>query len=145
MSSHLEKVRDYVRENPVKSVVIAAGTTVAIAPAVLIVPVLGTLGFSAGGVVGGSIAAGVQSMIGNVAAGSLFAFCQSAAAGGYGAATIAAAGGSVAAATAAAAGLGSEGEASDGEDEGSDKDDEVRVERYIPAWGSRSYLSFDQS
>ncbi|KAI0037572.1 hypothetical protein FA95DRAFT_1578748 [Auriscalpium vulgare] len=42
---------------------------------------LGIVGFSSTGVVGGSIAAGIQSAIGNVAAGSLFAGCQSIAMG----------------------------------------------------------------
>lgn len=45
---------------------------VAVAPAALTV-----VGFSSGGVVAGSIAAGVQSSIGNVAAGSIFATLQS--------------------------------------------------------------------
>ena len=35
------------------------------------------LGFGSAGIVGGSIAAGIQSIIGNVAAGSLFSFFQS--------------------------------------------------------------------
>ena len=38
---------------------------------------LGAIGFGASGIVGGSIAAGVQSSIGNVVAGSLFAKLQS--------------------------------------------------------------------
>ena len=45
---------------------------VVVAPAVLTI-----VGFSSGGVVAGSIAAGVQSSIGNVAAGSMFATLQS--------------------------------------------------------------------
>jgi hypothetical protein len=44
----------------------------------------------------GSAAAGMQSLVGNVAAGSLFAFCQSAAMGGYGAAVVSAVSGGVA-------------------------------------------------
>jgi len=43
---------------------------------------LGALGFSAGGVVAGSTAAGIQAGIGNVAAGSAFAIAQSIAMGG---------------------------------------------------------------
>ena len=39
-------------------------------------PILGLVGFSSAGVVAGSIAAGIQSTIGNVAAGSLFALAQ---------------------------------------------------------------------
>ena len=45
-------------------------------------PLLGAAGFGSGGVFGGSLAAGVQAGIGNVAAGSTFAFLQSAGAGG---------------------------------------------------------------
>jgi hypothetical protein len=49
----------------------------------LVVPVaLGTVGFSSTGVVGGSIAAGLQAQVGNVVAGSAFAACQSMAMGG---------------------------------------------------------------
>ncbi|KAJ8128554.1 hypothetical protein O1611_g5081 [Lasiodiplodia mahajangana] len=52
-------------------------------------PALAAAGFGAEGVVGGSIAAGAQAGIGNVAAGSTFATLQSAAMGGYGASIIA--------------------------------------------------------
>jgi len=44
-------------------------------------PILGLVGFSAAGPVAGSIAAGIQSTIGNVAAGSLFVGAQAAAMG----------------------------------------------------------------
>jgi len=54
-----------------------------IVAAPLIVPAtLGTVGFSATGVVGGTIAASLQASIGNVVAGSTFAACQSMAMGG---------------------------------------------------------------
>jgi len=53
---------------------VAVGATIVSAPYVA--------GFGAAGVVKGSIAAGVQSAIGNVAGGSGFAFLQSATAGG---------------------------------------------------------------
>ncbi|KAL1794495.1 hypothetical protein ACET3X_007916 [Alternaria dauci] len=46
---------------------------------------LGVIGFTAGGVAAGSIAAGIQAGIGNVAAGSLFATLTSAGMAGYGA------------------------------------------------------------
>ena len=59
------------------------------------VPIL--MGFGTAGIVGGSIAAGIQSAIGNVAAGSLFAIFQSAGASGILAST-ALAGGTTAAA-----------------------------------------------
>ena len=51
---------------------------------------LAALGFSAGGVVAGSAAAGIQSGIGSVAAGSTFATLQSAGAAGLAASTKAA-------------------------------------------------------
>ncbi|CBX91006.1 hypothetical protein IAQ61_002472 [Plenodomus lingam] len=46
--------------------------------------VLGVVGFGSGGIVAGSIAAGIQAGIGNVAAGSTFAVLTSAMMGGYG-------------------------------------------------------------
>jgi len=46
--------------------------------------ILGSLGFTQTGVVAGSIAAGIQATMGNIAAGSLFAWCQSAAVVGVG-------------------------------------------------------------
>ena len=46
-----------------------------IAAGVAVIPI--ALGFGTAGVVGGSIAAGIQSGIGNVVGGSLFAICQS--------------------------------------------------------------------
>jgi len=55
----------------VGGVVIAVGASI---------PII--LGFGTAGVASGSIAAGIQSTIGNVAAGSLFAITQSAAASG---------------------------------------------------------------
>ncbi|PCH38591.1 hypothetical protein WOLCODRAFT_64885 [Wolfiporia cocos MD-104 SS10] len=57
--------------------VLAAFTFPVVAPLALVV-----VGFSAAGPVAGSIAAGIQACIGNVAAGSLFAVCQSVAMGG---------------------------------------------------------------
>ncbi|TFK66068.1 hypothetical protein BDN72DRAFT_962022 [Pluteus cervinus] len=61
--------------------------------AMLVIPGLNVIGFSAAGPVAGSIAAGIQSSIGVIEAGSLFAWCQSAAMGGYAAARLATAGG----------------------------------------------------
>ena len=62
---------------------LVVGGIVGISAATIGVPVaLSTIGFSAAGVVGGSIAAGVQSGIGSVAAGSTFAVLQSAGAAG---------------------------------------------------------------
>jgi hypothetical protein len=63
--------------------VVGATVVVGVLAAPLVVPAaLGTVGFSSTGVVGGSIAAGMQASIGNVAAGSAFAACQSMAMGG---------------------------------------------------------------
>jgi len=42
------------------------------------------MGFGASGPVAGSVAAGIQSMLGNVGAHSVFAYLRSAAIGGYG-------------------------------------------------------------
>lgn len=53
----------------------AAGAVVAVGGAVVALP---ALGFSSAGIAAGSIAAGIQSLIGNVAAGSVFAAFQSA-------------------------------------------------------------------
>jgi hypothetical protein len=61
-----------------------SGLAMVAAPGLVTVPLLNAMGFSSGGVVGGSVAAGVQSVIGNVAAGSAFAIGQSAGAGGAG-------------------------------------------------------------
>ncbi|KAJ7034434.1 hypothetical protein C8F04DRAFT_1234284 [Mycena alexandri] len=75
------------RDHPVKAAAAALGLIalggIAVGPAIL-VGTLNILGFSASGVVGGSIAAGIQSVLygGYVASGSAFALAQSAAAGG---------------------------------------------------------------
>lgn len=53
------------------------GAGIGLGATVVTPAVLAFAGFSAGGVVAGSIAAGVQSSIGNVAAGSMFATLQS--------------------------------------------------------------------
>ncbi|KAI5779090.1 hypothetical protein EDC01DRAFT_776641 [Geopyxis carbonaria] len=92
MSESVSKASDWMKRNPryTAAISVAAPALVAVAPAVLITPILAPLGFTSGGVVAGSAAAGIQSGIGSVAAGSTFAFCQSAAAGGYAASAIAA-------------------------------------------------------
>lgn len=58
---------------------VVGGATVAVVSAPLLLP---AMGFGAGGIAAGSIAACLQSMVGNVAAGSLFAALQSAGAAG---------------------------------------------------------------
>jgi hypothetical protein len=63
---------------------VAAGAAAVIGAAlapVLVPAVLGGVGFGAGGVAAGSLAAGVHALIGNVAAGSLFALAQAIGAG----------------------------------------------------------------
>lgn len=65
------------------------GVVLLAAPMAAVAPALGLAGFSSGGIVGGSIAAGAQAGIGSVAAGSTFATLQSAAMGGYGVAAVA--------------------------------------------------------
>ena len=58
--------------NKIGKVALIAGGVIT---GVALVPI--ALGFGTAGIVGGSIAAGIQSLIGNVAAGSLFATCTS--------------------------------------------------------------------
>ncbi|KAI1471123.1 uncharacterized protein F4812DRAFT_167008 [Daldinia caldariorum] len=78
----------WIQENPGRAAVCAAGGVAVAAPALVAGPALAVAGFGANGIVGGSIAAGVQSGIGNVVAGGLFATLQSAAMAGYGAAAV---------------------------------------------------------
>ena len=77
----LGKLRRHVQDNPTRFALEVASATIGVV-AFATIPVLGVIGFSALGPVGGSIAAGWQASIGAVEAGSLFAFCQSAAMGG---------------------------------------------------------------
>ncbi|EGZ73426.1 hypothetical protein NEUTE2DRAFT_33679, partial [Neurospora tetrasperma FGSC 2509] len=86
----LERIREWLSRNRLQAAGIGlslAGATVVAAPALVTAPAAGALvplGFGSGGVVGGSLAAGVQAIIGNVAAGSWFASLTSTAMGGYG-------------------------------------------------------------
>ncbi|KAI1135340.1 hypothetical protein F5Y05DRAFT_416327 [Hypoxylon sp. FL0543] len=78
----------WAAENPGRAVMYGiAGTAIAV-PAAIAGPLLGTAGFTANGIAAGSLAAGAQAGIGNVAAGSLFATLQSAGMAGYGAAIV---------------------------------------------------------
>ncbi|KAK4113359.1 hypothetical protein N656DRAFT_778128 [Canariomyces notabilis] len=98
---------NWVAENPGSAAcaaVTVGGLAVVAAPAIATTPMLAAVGFGPSGPIAGSIAAGVQSAIGNVAAGSVFATCQSAAMGGAGAATLASAAQGVGLGVAAAAG-----------------------------------------
>ncbi|KAI0446877.1 hypothetical protein F4803DRAFT_546729 [Xylaria telfairii] len=81
---------EWAATNPKQAAVAGVGAACVVAPMLVVAPVLSLVGFGANGIVGGSIAAGIQSGIGNVVAPSLFATLQSAAAGGYGVATVAA-------------------------------------------------------
>ncbi|KAJ9138349.1 hypothetical protein NKR23_g8471 [Pleurostoma richardsiae] len=87
----LTTAANYVVENPgtvALAVVAGAGIATAAAPGAVAAPVLGALGFGSNGIAAGSVAATVQSGIGNIVAPSAFSMLQSAAAGGYGAATV---------------------------------------------------------
>ncbi|PNP78372.1 hypothetical protein FNYG_08318 [Fusarium nygamai] len=64
------------------------GAVLVVVPGLVATPILGILGFGAGGIAAGSAAAGIQSGIGSVAAGSAFATLQSAGAGGAGLAVV---------------------------------------------------------
>ncbi|KAF5660531.1 hypothetical protein FCIRC_12126 [Fusarium circinatum] len=66
----------------------ATGAGLIVAPGLVATPLLGALGFSAGGIAAGSAAAGIQSGIGSVVAGSPFSILQSAGAGGAGLAVV---------------------------------------------------------
>ncbi|KAL2138697.1 hypothetical protein VTI28DRAFT_6370 [Corynascus sepedonium] len=78
----------HASEHPIMTAAIVGGVLFTVAPHLLVTPALNAAGFSANGVVSGSIAAGAQSSIGNVAAGSAFATLQSAGAGGAGATVV---------------------------------------------------------
>ncbi|KAK3400287.1 hypothetical protein B0T20DRAFT_181340 [Sordaria brevicollis] len=84
------RIKEWIRKHRTTAASVGlglVGATIVVAPAVVTAPVvgaLGLLGFGSGGIVGGSMAAGMQAMIGNVAAGSWFASLTSTAMGGYG-------------------------------------------------------------
>lgn len=94
---------NWISRNPRSTAGIATSAVVMIAPALVTAPFLAVAGFGAAGVQAGSIAAGVQAGVGNVAAGSVFAVLQSAGAGGAG---IVAVNGVVQGGTVVVAGLG---------------------------------------
>lgn len=58
---------------------VVTGVSALVASTGIGVPLLGAIGFSAAGPVAGSMAAGAQAFVGNVAAGSFFAAAQAAA------------------------------------------------------------------
>ncbi|KAK3487959.1 uncharacterized protein B0T23DRAFT_219083 [Neurospora hispaniola] len=129
----LEKIKwakEWIKNNPKAAAALgltAGGLTVVAAPALLTGPVLSFMGFGSGGIAGGSFAAAIQGMIGNVVAGSWFATATSAAMGGYGVPVVAAVGQGVGAAAAVAGGayatkeLSKEQADKEGEGEGKDE------------------------
>ncbi|KAF1959610.1 hypothetical protein CC80DRAFT_501811 [Byssothecium circinans] len=78
------EAKKWMKEHPKETAIIAACIIIPIVCAALTPVVLGGLGFTASGVAAGSIAAGIQAGIGNVAVGSLFALLTSAGMGGFG-------------------------------------------------------------
>ncbi|KAI1879462.1 hypothetical protein JX265_002416 [Neoarthrinium moseri] len=86
-----EQAGHWCAENPWRAAACGAaavGLGAMAAPGVVAAPLLGAAGFGGQGIVGGSVAAGAQSVIGNVAASSLFATLQSAGMAGYGVAVV---------------------------------------------------------
>jgi len=78
-----KQVTGKITSELVKRPAMVAGAVVGVVAAPVVVPIaLGSVGFSSTGVIGGSIAAGLQASTGNVVAGSAFAACQSMAMGG---------------------------------------------------------------
>ncbi|KAG6212531.1 hypothetical protein E4U35_004838 [Claviceps purpurea] len=71
-------------EKALTAALVGTGGLVAV-PGLIAAPMLGLLGFGSLGPGAGTVAALIQSLIGNVAAGSLFAILQSAGMGGAGA------------------------------------------------------------
>ncbi|KAF4952336.1 hypothetical protein FGADI_6826 [Fusarium gaditjirri] len=64
------------------------GAGMVIAPGLVVTPAISAAGFTAEGVVAGSLAAGIQSVSDDTASNSAFAICQSYATGGFGTAVI---------------------------------------------------------
>ncbi|KAF2465909.1 uncharacterized protein BDR25DRAFT_80967 [Lindgomyces ingoldianus] len=89
LRSILPPVVQYAVQHPIQTVTHIACATLFLVPSLIVAPVLSILGFTSVGVATGTIAAGVQSIIGPVMAGGMFATLTSAAMGGYGAATVA--------------------------------------------------------
>jgi hypothetical protein len=88
-NAHLpQEIGRWIAEHPGQTTFFVVAGTVMVAPSLISVPVLWSLGFTAEGVAAGSAAAAVQAMIGPVASGSIFALLQSAAAGGAGMAVV---------------------------------------------------------
>ncbi|KFY28660.1 hypothetical protein V493_02815, partial [Pseudogymnoascus sp. VKM F-4281 (FW-2241)] len=81
-------ILEWIAAHPGQTVLLVVNGFVIFTPAALTAPILAQMGFGATGPVAGSIAASLQSMLGNVGASSFFAYLQSAAMGGYGAVAV---------------------------------------------------------
>lgn len=81
-------VHKWVTANPGQAALLIGNGILIFTPAALTGPLLATMGFGASGPVAGSVAAWLQSILGNVGAHSVFAYLQSTAMGGYGVATV---------------------------------------------------------
>ncbi|KAG9228065.1 hypothetical protein BJ875DRAFT_270963 [Amylocarpus encephaloides] len=81
-------VHRWIAANPGQSALLIANGILIFTPAALTGPLLATMGFGASGPIAGSVAAWLQSILGNVGARSVFAYLQSAAMGGYGVAAV---------------------------------------------------------
>ncbi|KFZ07988.1 hypothetical protein V502_09630 [Pseudogymnoascus sp. VKM F-4520 (FW-2644)] len=79
---------DWMRAHPGQAVFYVVNGILVFTPAALTGPLLTSMGWGASGPVAGSVAASLQTMLGNVGAGSIFAYLQSAAMGGYGVAAV---------------------------------------------------------
>ncbi|KAK7059873.1 hypothetical protein R3P38DRAFT_2759240 [Favolaschia claudopus] len=84
----LQLLRDHPKALRAAGIALLGAGLAVIVPA-LLVAVLNLIGFGAGGVAAGSLAAIIHASIGNVAAGSAFAWAQAAAAGGIAVAPVA--------------------------------------------------------
>ncbi|KFY32997.1 hypothetical protein V495_08530 [Pseudogymnoascus sp. VKM F-4514 (FW-929)] len=81
-------VLEWIAAHPGQSALLVVNGVLVFTPAAVTGPLLSQMGFGAAGPVGGSVAAWLQSMLGNVGAPSIFAYLQSAAMGGYGVAAV---------------------------------------------------------
>ncbi|KAL8690055.1 MAG: hypothetical protein Q9218_004408, partial [Villophora microphyllina] len=78
------KAADWARAHPFQTALHVGTGLVIVAPAAVVAPVLGAVGFGAGGLVGGTAATAYQASHGPIVARGIFATLQSAGAGGYG-------------------------------------------------------------
>lgn len=77
-------VHRWITAHPGQSALLVTNGILIFTPAALTAPLLATMGFGASGPVAGTVAAWLQSILGNVGTHSMFAYLQSAAMGGYG-------------------------------------------------------------